>query len=571
MLTVELGLTAVAVAIAFAFPNAGAPFFRAAERAFARLAQNRPRAVVVAGVAALAVRAALLPLLPVPQPVVHDEFGYLLAADTFAHGRLTNPTHPMYAHFETFSVIQKPTYQCFAQPAQGLILAAGKVLAGNPFWGVWFSVGLMCGAIVWMLQGWLPPAWALLGGFIAILRLGIFSYWGNSYWGGALGAVGGALVLGALPRIKRDHRGRHAAVMALGLAILANNRPYEGFVLALPVAFALFAWLAGKNRPPLPTAVRQVILPLCLLLGVSAAATGYYLWRVTGSPFRLPYQVERQTYAVAPYMLWQHLRPQPSHAYGSEPLRENYLSSEVMRYNSMRTAAGFTVFNLTKAWIAWRFYLGPILTAPLLILLLVQPIGISWRHLGRRTRFLLLTLGASLGGLAFQLFFSPHFMAPLASLIMALVLVGMRRLQVWRWQGKRTGLFLVRAVPVVCLLSFALRIAAKPLHIPMAESYQPGWSELGPQEFGRARVLAEMQRLPGRELVIVRYSPHHSLFDEWVYNDADIDASKVVWAQEISPAEDRALVQYFKDRHAWLLEADENPPKLSPYSDGEPR
>jgi hypothetical protein len=207
----------------------------------------------------------------------------------------------------------------------------------------------------------------------------------------------------------------------------------------------------------------------------------------------------------------------------------------------------------------------------MVILLLVMPYGFSWRHIGKRARFLFLTLAASLFGLALELFFSPHYAAPVTSLIIALVLLGMRRLQVWRWRRRRTGLFLVRAVPAVCLIMFALRMGAKPLHIPLAESYQPGWSDLGPQGFGRAIVLAELQRLRGRQLVIVRYRLHHNFYDEWVYNDADIDASKVVWAHEMNPVEDRELVQYFKDRHVWLLEADEKPPKLSRYPVGEPQ
>src|SRR6059036_798919 len=309
MLTaIEICLTAIAVVVAYIAPGCGASWFEKIQKTFLRLARRRSAAVAIVGLSALAVRLAVLPVLPVPQPAIHDEFSHLLIADTFAHGRVTNPTHPMWTHFETFHVNQQPTYASMYYPAQGLFLAAGQVILGHPFWGVWLSVGLMCAAICWMLQGWVPAGWALLGGFLAIMRLAVFSYWTNTYYGGAVAATGGALVLGALPRIKRRQHVSDALVMGLGLAILANSRPYESLFFCLPIAAALFLWVFGRSAPPLRLSLRRVLLPLSLVLTITVAAMGYYFWRVTGSPIRIPYQVNISAYHLV-YFPWQKLQP----------------------------------------------------------------------------------------------------------------------------------------------------------------------------------------------------------------------------------------------------------------------
>jgi hypothetical protein len=553
MLRIEGALALLSLLIAFIYPSLGSQWFEKLEHRFSQLSRRQALSVVLIAATALALRAALLPIEPIPEPIVHDEFGYLLAADTFAHGRLTNPTHPMWVHFESFSILQKPTYQCFAQPAQGIILSLGKVAFGHPFWGVWLSVGLMCAAITWMLQGWLPPEWALLGGLLAILRYGIFGYWANSYWGGAAGAIGGALVLGALPRIKDSQHIRNAVLMGLGLAILASSRPYEGFILSAPIALALFIWLLGKNRPSLSISLGRVLLPLALVLTLIAAGLGFYLWRVTGSPFRMPYQIEQETYAVAPYMAWQHIRPQP--IYNNPVIEKMYVKEALAGYEFFRSPLG----QLAKSYLAWSFFLGPVLTLPFLLLVFALPRDFSLRKVGSTTSVLLIFMGIFIVGTALESFYNAHYSAPITGLILALVLLAMRQLRHWG----PAGVFLTRAIPTICVLTFGLRAVAQPMHIPLSEFYEFAWYQSGPASFGRAAIQHQLEQMPGKQLVIVRYQTDHEPFAEWVYNDADIDKSKVVWARQIDHDRDAKLVDYFRDRHVWILDADENPPKLT--------
>jgi hypothetical protein len=162
------------------------------------LASRQLLACAVIMCLALGLGAALLPRLPIPQPLYHDEFSYLLAAYTSTQGRLTNPSHAFWQHFETFHLLTQPTYISKYQPLQGLVLAFGQKFFGEPWIGVYRSMGLMCASICWMLQGWTSPPWALLGALLFTLRVGVFSSWVTTYGGGSVPAIGGALVLGAV-------------------------------------------------------------------------------------------------------------------------------------------------------------------------------------------------------------------------------------------------------------------------------------------------------------------------------------------------------------------------------------
>src|SRR6202041_3394008 len=144
--------------------------FLGIERWFARLAHRRRLAVLVIGFSVIAIRVALIPILGIPQPSIHDEFSYLLAADTFAHGRLTNPAHPMWIHFETFHELSRPTYASKYPPSQGVVLAIGQIFHA-PWAAVWLCTAVLCGLVTWAVWSWLEPSWAIVAGLLTALQL----------------------------------------------------------------------------------------------------------------------------------------------------------------------------------------------------------------------------------------------------------------------------------------------------------------------------------------------------------------------------------------------------------------
>ena len=361
LLVVEAGFTLIAGAVAFCWPETGTRWFVKVEGIFGGLARRRGASVATVGAAAILLRLAILPLQPIPQPFIHDEFSYLLAADTFASGRLTNPTHPMWTHFESFHIDQQPTYMSMYFPAQGLVMAAGQVLLGHPWYGVLLSVGLMCAALCWMLQGWLPPGWALLGGMLAVLRLGLFSNWINGYYGGAVAAAGGALVLGALPRMKRRANVRDGVLLAVGAMVLANSRPYEGLLVCGPAAVAMF-W---EYRKRLRFLSRSLVAPSILVL-IAGGLMAHYNQRVFGSALTLPYETNRMTYASAPVFLWESPRPAPE--YRSKEMHDFFQIWEMHDFRLAGTLHGFIDKTAQKFATAVLFFFGFALLSPLLLL-----------------------------------------------------------------------------------------------------------------------------------------------------------------------------------------------------------
>lgn len=525
------------------------------------LAQRKALSIFLVGFSLLLIRGACVFVSGIPLPRYHDEFSYLLASDTFAHGRLTNPPHPMWRHFETFHVIWHPTYMSMYPPGQGLILALGQAL-GTPWIGQLLAASLMCGAICWMLQGWISPRWALLGGVLAVARLGMLSYWTNGYWCACLPAAAGALVIGSFPRIQRYLRVLDAVILGVGLAILANTRPYEGLLLSVGVAILFVLWLCGKNisgsrvsvksvpvenRPPVKVVVRRFVVPLVLTLIPLALWTGYYNFRVTGSPFLMAYEINRDTYAMGRYFIWQ--SSWPAKAYLHPKMKAQY-ERELNDAEENKTLHGFIRRGGEKLYRFWHEFLVP----PLPFVLIALP----WILRDRRLRASWLLLGIFAGGLAVETWFLPHYFAPAVALLYLIVMQCMRRLRWFRWRGEPIGLAFVRAVCLIYVGTTLLRVGLAVAHVHPEKEWQHG-------DMDRESVVQTLDSIPGRHVIFVRYAPEFDPDREWVYNAANMDDSKIVWARDMGPAENRELLNYYRGRSFWSVEGDHSPPQLQPY------
>lgn len=541
MVIVELFALFLVIGVAACCPRRIRAAGRHVRGPLRRLANRRGLCIALTGLGVLAVEVGFGLWVHMPQPALHDEFSYLLAADTFAEGRLSNDTHPLWEHFESYGIIHQPSYQSKYPPGQGLSLALGQRLCGRPIVGVWITLALACAAVTWMAYGWLPPRWACLAGLLLACNGRLLRFWGATFMGGGVALLGGALVFGALPRMLRTGKATDSILFALGLGILANSRPYEGLVASLPVAIVLLAAgvQAWRGRIALsPLAWRRLVIAGSATLLAIGSWTAFYNYRVTGHPLRMPYVVWQETYTSD--SLWDTLfREQedrlpneaPPRAIGNGPTQADW--QMWFRQRSDVT---------TKLLSHWGLYVGVLLT-PFLF-------ALPWAWRQRRMQFALGVVALVLTAICLQNTHGhPHYAAPVAGLLFVLLAHGARMLSVWRWGDRPIGNALASLTVLVLCGGFAVYAVCDWAAAPVPP--QLGWS------LQRARLEAQLAAGPDRHLVIVRHPPATRTgieWDQWVYNRADIDGAKTVWARDLGEPRNRRLLEYFAARRAWLLD-----------------
>jgi len=486
---------------------------------------------------AMGARITLLRRFPIPQPYVSDEFGYLLGAETFASGRLTNPVHPMWVHFETPNELMRPTYMSKYPPGQSLFLAMGCKLFGHPWFGVLISYGLFAGCLCWMLQDWVPPIYATLGTAITLVRISILGYWMNSYWGGAVAAGAGCLLLGTLPRLARRVNPKDIVLASTGLVLLANTRPYEGLVMSAAAVVALLFWRA-RRRSLRELFSAPCVVPLVLVCGAGAMATGYYNYRITGSALQTPWSAYfRQYHIASPWIMFPESKPP---FYRHADIKNTWVNQNLEAQEKMANP----LLNLRDLHVVFAFYCSALYLFPVAIGILLSG--------GYRVWTAATICFCVWCGLLFESFKAPHYIAGSVGLLPLLAMYGFRWL---RAIGRSYGPVLVLTLTALLLLQ------------GQASEWGQSWQTRRNVLSHRMIAMGEAMKQGGRHLILVRYSADHiDRGDECVYNGADIDAGQIVWARDMGQTKNRELIDYYGgSRRSWLYQPDTDPAKLIPY------
>jgi len=489
-------------------------------------ARRQVTCVVLAGAIPVLLHLAFYPR---PEPSQADEFAYLLQADTFAHGRLVNPARPLWEHFEQFHVISQPVFAAKYQPLPAAFLAVGQML-GSPYYGVLISAALTFSAVLWMLYGWLPPSYALLGWVIALVTWGPSTYWMNSYWGGLVPALGGILVTGAWPRLRQAVTLRDSILLGLGIVVLAASRPYEGLVLCT-LACGSLLWASPRGWHWIWGAAPVVTAGLAALL--------YYNFRVVGSPWVLPYFVHDGQYAAIGGFIFQHPKALP-------PV---YRHAEFRRLFADWFVKDWVVYRahpLSKLSFVWGFYF---ISWPLILALVCAPFALK----NPRLRWAARLLALFFVGLCMLTGILPHYAAPAVGLIVVFQVGGLHWLRYWNPQGKPLGSLLARVAISAMLLLFVQNVIQRP----------PSYTS-GPAAFKalRKNLIAQLDAAPGKQLVLVRYSAEHNPYMDFVVNGADFEQERILWARAMGAKADRSVIDYFHDRRIWVLDGDDLTPQL---------
>jgi 4-amino-4-deoxy-L-arabinose transferase-like glycosyltransferase len=375
------------------------------------------------------------------------------------------------------------------------------------------------------------------------------SQWANSYWGGALAAAAGCLVFGSLPRLQATGRARDAALLGAGLGLHMLIRQFESIFLILVV---ILYFLPALRKPLLKLAgiAALAALPALLLTFVQNKM-------VTGSWTQLPEALSQYQYGVPASLTFE--APQVPHRQLTRQQAMDYKMQ--LSFHQGAETIGSYFQRLEYRVRFYRFFFLP----PLYL----ACIAFFWSLREYRFVWVACTLAIFALGTNFFPAFQIHYIAAVTCLFVLVAVAGLQQMSRLRIRGHSAGQEAAVLIAILCgahfLFWYSMHLA-EDNDFSLAARRLETWDSINHANPARRIFVAqELDKVPGQLLVFVRYLPQHIFQDEWVYNAADIDGSRIVWARDLGTGENEELLRYYPGRTALVLETDFQRPKLSEY------
>lgn len=457
-----------------------------------------------------------------PPPLVHDEFAYLLAGETLALGRLANPAPASPEFFETFHILVSPTYAAKYLPGYGVMLGLGYLTTNSYRAGHFLTVGVSVAALAWGLAPFVPRWAARVATLLFALAIA-GSQIATGFWPTALSMAGIFLVVGGWLRLRRGAEVTAALAAGIGASFVALTRPFEGFLICLPLALDILRrmWLWYREGKPAMVwrvagaAGAPLLLASALLLAHNHATTGRWT--------SLAYTTYERAAFGAPPFVWQQPNPGPAPTRVTEVVRAR---EDLARYAALRQDPART---LRDRVLHAATYYGTAITIAL-ALFSAPALGLP----GSIAVWSAIALGCAAAILSSN--FNPHYVGPLLAVVWIVAARGYARV------AQRWSRFAHASVAAFLIVAAARHAFATATRIdPVAWSRQ------------RAALEEQVRRQPGQHVIFVRYLPSYSSKMEWVQNGANLEGTRVLWVHDRGDSANAALLARMQGRQGWIL------------------
>jgi hypothetical protein len=474
----------------------------------------------------------------IPAPFINDEASHLVNADAFSHGRIAGPGHALPEFFEASFELLNPVHAAMYPPGQGFFLALGKIFLGHPFYGVVLGMALFSACFYWMMRSVTDNDSATIYALFITALFGAGNYWSRSYYGSCVFSAGICLTFGAYLYCLKQNRLVKQWQFSAGCMLMFFTRPYEGGVLFLAI-ISCYIFDIVKSHIHL-TGSRRFFTVLLILATASVCFQGYYNYRVTGHPLKMPYSVYFKDYRKVPIFWFQDFKKPERKAVN--PTFKNITLGEMYQYKPSRHHD-----NIEKLYYFGKKFWG-ILNEYSYWMIIIPIFFMAGTD--RYVRRMLFIIAICVTGSAIVTWNLSHYIATSTLTILTLTFYMLFKLEEKLKDSLKGKAIYILKIIMITLVYYVF--FSNVIQTGKAWLYQSGNFRINYYD-----VMGYFERAPGLQLVFSQYAPDTTVSESAFRNLSDIDAQKTVFANDLGYEKNKQLMGYYEsigqNRKPWVL------------------